>query len=135
MRSCFFLMIRRPPRSTRPDTCCPYTTLFRSDVEVRAPAQRLDIGACRRPALARLLRHLIKAEAFLMRPVEVRRARPLQRGRAFDETPARHIGPALVPDVERPVAAAELVAPAPISFAPPDKKHPARVDPPGPPHI
>src|SRR3546814_4462125 len=26
----FFLMIRRPPRSTRPDTLLPYTTLFRS---------------------------------------------------------------------------------------------------------
>src|SRR3546814_3417638 len=26
----FFLMIRRPPRSTRTDTRCPYTTLFRS---------------------------------------------------------------------------------------------------------
>src|SRR3546814_14472401 len=26
----FFLMIRRPPRSTRPDTLFPYTTLFRS---------------------------------------------------------------------------------------------------------
>src|SRR3546814_20013868 len=25
-----FLMIRRPPRSTRTDTLCPYTTLFRS---------------------------------------------------------------------------------------------------------
>src|SRR3546814_17605250 len=27
----FFLMIRRPPRSTRTDTLVPYTTLFRSD--------------------------------------------------------------------------------------------------------
>src|SRR3546814_799031 len=27
----FFLMIRRPPRSTRTDTLLPYTTLFRSD--------------------------------------------------------------------------------------------------------
>src|SRR3546814_18193322 len=26
----FFVMIRRPPRSTRTDTLCPYTTLFRS---------------------------------------------------------------------------------------------------------
>src|SRR3546814_6847615 len=26
----FLLMIRRPPRSTRTDTLCPYTTLFRS---------------------------------------------------------------------------------------------------------
>src|SRR3546814_5532724 len=31
----FFLMIRRPPRSTRTDTLFPYTTLFRSsDTEV-----------------------------------------------------------------------------------------------------
>src|SRR3546814_4012437 len=29
-RWCFFLMIRRPPRSTRTDTLFPYTTLFRS---------------------------------------------------------------------------------------------------------
>src|SRR3546814_16764887 len=26
----FFLIIRRPPRTTRTDTLCPYTTLFRS---------------------------------------------------------------------------------------------------------
>src|SRR3546814_2198075 len=31
---CFFLMIRRPPRSTRAYTLCPFTTLFRS-AEVR----------------------------------------------------------------------------------------------------
>src|SRR3546814_13173219 len=30
MLSLFFLMIRRPPRSTRTDTLVPYTTLFRS---------------------------------------------------------------------------------------------------------
>src|SRR3546814_1028088 len=31
LHSCFFfLMIRRPPRSTRTDTLFPYTTLFRS---------------------------------------------------------------------------------------------------------
>src|SRR3546814_4514077 len=35
----FFLMIRRPPRSTRTDTLFPYTTLFRSrDVDVPALA-------------------------------------------------------------------------------------------------
>src|SRR3546814_15925610 len=28
----FFLMIRRPPRSTRTDTLFPYTTLFRSNL-------------------------------------------------------------------------------------------------------
>src|SRR3546814_10026639 len=30
----FFLMIRRPPRSTRTDTLFPYTTLFRSGAEI-----------------------------------------------------------------------------------------------------
>src|SRR3546814_18106696 len=33
----FFLMIRRPPRSTRTDTLFPYTTLFRSLV-ARSPS-------------------------------------------------------------------------------------------------
>src|SRR3546814_15645078 len=33
----FFLMIRRPPRSTRTDTLFPYTTLFRSGVVGLAP--------------------------------------------------------------------------------------------------
>src|SRR3546814_9128214 len=32
----FFLMIRRPPRSTRTDTLFPYTTLFRSSYRFRA---------------------------------------------------------------------------------------------------
>src|SRR3546814_1003280 len=33
----FFLMIRRPPRSTRTDTLFPYTTLFRSGVRCTIP--------------------------------------------------------------------------------------------------
>src|SRR3546814_4292952 len=33
----FFLMIRRPPRSTRTDTLFPYTTLFRSGFRDSAP--------------------------------------------------------------------------------------------------
>src|SRR3546814_2406036 len=33
----FFLMIRRPPRSTRTDTLFPYTTLFRSSCAFKAP--------------------------------------------------------------------------------------------------
>src|SRR3546814_4971043 len=38
----FFLMIRRPPRSTRTDTLFPYTTLFRSEQHGQAAA-----GFCR----------------------------------------------------------------------------------------
>src|SRR3546814_12284474 len=37
--SFFFLMIRRPPRSTRTDTLFPYTTLFRSGSLVREALQ------------------------------------------------------------------------------------------------
>src|SRR3546814_14580662 len=33
--SVFFLMIRRPPRSTRTDTLFPYTTLFRAQADER----------------------------------------------------------------------------------------------------
>src|SRR3546814_993696 len=36
----FFLMIRRPPRSTRTDTLFPYTTLFRSASMIKADANR-----------------------------------------------------------------------------------------------
>src|SRR3546814_1491362 len=35
----FFLMIRRPPRSTRTDTLFPYTTLFRSPIYFVIPAR------------------------------------------------------------------------------------------------
>src|SRR3546814_13473307 len=43
----FFLMIRRPPRSTRTDTLFPYTTLFRSDRREgrRAAGGRGPVGA------------------------------------------------------------------------------------------
>src|SRR3546814_18540573 len=56
-----FLLIRRPPRSTRTDTLFPYTTLFRSGetalrqmrgtgAHVRQPAPdlRIDRGSCGR---------------------------------------------------------------------------------------
>src|SRR3546814_18116942 len=42
----FFLMIRRPPRSTRTDTLFPYTTLFRSD------AGEADVGDAVQPLQA-----------------------------------------------------------------------------------
>src|SRR3546814_17549280 len=50
----FFLMIRRPPRSTRTDTLFPYTTLFRSKVRVfrrqlHQPAERDDLLRAWRP--------------------------------------------------------------------------------------
>src|SRR3546814_7439444 len=43
-------MIRRPPRSTRTDTLCPYTTLFRSlNGCRRVRSHHLGVPACRCP--------------------------------------------------------------------------------------
>src|SRR3546814_4111601 len=41
----FFVMIRRPPRSTRTDTLFPYTTLFRSTRAVRICISWAALGA------------------------------------------------------------------------------------------
>src|SRR3546814_8717390 len=45
---CFFLVIRRPPRSTRTDTLFPYTTLFRSLMPLSCvwagPARNAHLG-------------------------------------------------------------------------------------------
>src|SRR3546814_3617263 len=61
MFTVLFLMIRRPPRSTRTDTRFPYTTLFRSNAPRKTvrdgrsshrrrcrTAPRRDCGCCRR---------------------------------------------------------------------------------------
>src|SRR3546814_20854489 len=40
----FFLMIRRPPRSTRTYTLFPYTTLFRSEPSVNRAPRRKAVG-------------------------------------------------------------------------------------------
>src|SRR3546814_16189669 len=58
----FFLMIRRPPRSTRTDTLYPYTTLFRSSP---SPSVRWryaeDVG---RPLIDPPGSHFVMVEVF-----------------------------------------------------------------------
>src|SRR3546814_11192654 len=54
----YFLMIRRPPRSTRTDTLYPYTTLFRSSQRNREAArehagQGVGAGRLRPPGIVR----------------------------------------------------------------------------------
>src|SRR3546814_12426395 len=52
----FFLMIRRPPRSTRTDTLFPYTTLFRSgrnSVRSSRAARNHPPRGCPPPAMVR----------------------------------------------------------------------------------
>src|SRR3546814_16070098 len=54
-------MLRRPPRSTRTDTLCPYTTLFRSlrDHVARETGGVLDVARC-------AARYLVVAEDDLL---------------------------------------------------------------------
>src|SRR3546814_3055484 len=105
----FFLMIRRPPRSTRTDTLFPYTTLFRSarrqDQQPGADARelfpeplRLDLRGHRRtrepdslPRPARPVGHArspVSARARLMEEVDWRELAfnpPFNRGSAMRE--------------------------------------------------
>src|SRR3546814_13128160 len=59
----FFLMFRRPPKSTRTDTLLPYTTLFRSHTPTYWPGSSHDTS----PSLLGSLRFKIRSESI--RPV------------------------------------------------------------------
>src|SRR3546814_524420 len=72
----FFLMIRRPPRSTRTDTLFPYTTLFRSHVRAISAIPRNGDG----------LRVTIPRNASVVPPVvNVRKADEAVEQRAEDQ--------------------------------------------------
>src|SRR3546814_20452734 len=62
---CFFLMIRRPPSSTRTDTLFPYTTLFRSNAFVKL-AER-TVVADQREAASNKIRALTPRENEVLR--------------------------------------------------------------------
>src|SRR3546814_15065508 len=75
----FFLMIRRPPRSTRTDTLLPYTTLFRSGrfeqhVEV-APAghEVVEAGDDERTGLVGLAADFPRLAQFQPQPFALHR--------------------------------------------------------------
>src|SRR3546814_6792338 len=84
--SFFFLMIRRPPRSTRTDTLFPYTTLFRSvggdPVDSRSDHQELP-GEARRASHGRFLPRCPVLPLPRRRPVC--RAASRARGRRSEE--------------------------------------------------
>src|SRR3546814_13912817 len=66
----FFLMIRRPPRSTRTDTLFPYTTLFRSLGAVQLGAEVAEVQRRIEAAVAAVLQegaHRIAEEAEIAR--------------------------------------------------------------------
>src|SRR3546814_10557846 len=61
----FFLMIRRPPRSTRTDTLCPYTTLVRSPGQIPHRDRKHQIRDARdgNRAVPRCRRRLVSVAA------------------------------------------------------------------------
>src|SRR3546814_7840409 len=64
----FFLMIRRPPRSTRTDTLFPYTTLFRSFVRRGlSPLDNFEFRPGRKCCPALFFSEPIHLEAELLR--------------------------------------------------------------------
>src|SRR3546814_5320752 len=95
----FFLMIRRPPRSTRTDTLFPYTTLFRSDAVLAGDQPPLAVAGV--------------AVRIVGRPAELGDAaarRPLQHAIVGNVAPQQE---AAVAEVNRPLgperAAVELL--------------------------
>src|SRR3546814_20134048 len=97
--SFFFLMIRRPPRSTRTDTLFPYTTLFRS---LRL-LEGHDVGIEFRenPHDAQRVSPAVRADAFV--DVVARDPdRPWRRaqtsGRRADQRIVMHLGRIALPD-------------------------------------
>src|SRR3546814_13629512 len=92
----FFLMIRRPPRSTSTDTRFPYTTLFRSRPYVRyaAPARTVSQARVSRCPLERT-----RSKTWNMYSGEVRTSRLIARLNAAASPPVPTIG--LVTEIAR----------------------------------
>src|SRR3546814_2955079 len=106
----FFLMIRRPPRSTRTDTLFPYTTLFRSaevdvadlddadgrvDAQVAGDAQRLVAAP-----IDDRVEQRIGAKTGLLHP--------LAQGGGAGEGAVTHVGP-VAPFLVRAVGGEEVL--------------------------
>src|SRR2546430_15439718 len=93
----FFLMIRRPPRST----LFPYTTLFRSAVAAEGPApERIEGGARRGPGGRRIEQHQGLAVAAQARRDQQRREADIPLTRQWRN--AQHVEARGPPQREQP---------------------------------
>src|SRR3546814_11454130 len=92
----FFLMIRRPPRSTRTDTLFPYTTLFRSVVEHGIEMQVVDLGHRGDVAGDRLL------DLDVVLALQLEQVRDLERLAAVADEQLRILAHRALVDAEHP---------------------------------
>src|SRR3546814_6920714 len=83
----FFLMIRRPPRSTRTDTLFPYTTLFRS------PSPSPDRRSPAAPALRPRCRSERTSHRKATAPRALRRALPPSGPKPISSQSTAHPSP------------------------------------------
>src|SRR3546814_10630004 len=98
----FFLMIRRPPRSTLTDTLFPYTTLFRSaqaDYELRWFTPAVEVALCGHATLASG-HALMEGDSvrFLTRKAGILAVRRIGPGYELD-LPAWESVPKALPDI------------------------------------
>src|SRR3546814_11370906 len=78
-------MVRRPPRSTRTDTLCPYTTLFRSQVGRRDRRAAFSSPGRQCRAIGAELRNEILARRIDQRAHQVQQQRlSARRAEAID---------------------------------------------------
>src|SRR3546814_19259260 len=123
-RFVFFLMIRRPPRSTRTDTLCPYTTLFRSiavdERQQRAGERRvgLDREFGRQPREHRLPRRVDRRA--MLGKLHLETGKPVGVG-------ARRIGKQLAARAQRRFIAVATLRVAGTGAEPPPGETPAPV--------
>src|SRR3546814_8620983 len=102
-------MIRRPPRSTRPDTLFPYTPLFRSAAE---PAEGEELVSTRSADAAR---QSLEALSAAITPASAASAPPAAGGRTMEEVVMEALRPMLkdwldthLPDMVEAMVAKEI---------------------------
>src|SRR3546814_12424033 len=96
--SVVFLMIRRPPRSTRTDTLFPYTTLFRSRHRLRRAAVRAAAVDGARPHPV----HAVVQDLRDGRPAVLEGPGPGDRTRPHEHDADRPADPRHLPVRQRP---------------------------------
>src|SRR3546814_3033190 len=79
-------MIRRPPRSTRTDTLFPYTTLFRSVVELSAPATSEYVPAGQSLQVVELFAYLPLAQGIAFSAAKARSVDAIATTRSEEHT-------------------------------------------------
>src|SRR3546814_14213993 len=103
----FFLMIRRPPRSTRTDTLFPYTTLFRS-IAALLRSRSFMLGALSHDLRTYLTRMRLRLELIPDTTMRERAGQDVEGMQALIEDALDFAREGFVGDASEPVDLAQL---------------------------